>query len=74
MKSIKEISKGKVLGWGSVKKLQFEDIKKPSILKNLSKVMERYQEILGDKANPQAGETVQRWVARMAKLAMLKQK
>lgn len=73
MKSIKEISKDKISNWREVKGLSFDQVEKPSLTKSLAKVMEKYHDILGDSANPKKGEEIQKWVARMAKLAINKQ-
>jgi hypothetical protein len=74
MKSVTEISGGNNSVWREIKGLGFGDIEKPELTKSLAKVMEKYQEILGDSANLNSGEKIQNWVARMAKLAMEKQK
>jgi len=75
MKSIRAISGENNSAWKTVKNLKFDELmRKPKMFKNFSGVLEKYQEILGKGANFKKDETVQRWVARMAKLAILKQK
>ncbi len=68
MKTIQSI--GNNSEWRSVKNLSFDQIENPKINKNLSGIMEKYHDLLGDKANPKNGETMREWVARMAKLSM----
>ncbi len=73
IKTIKGIANGSVSEGREIKGLGFGDIEKPELTKSLAKAMEKYHEILGDAANPNIGETIQNWVARMANMAMEKQ-
>jgi len=76
MSAIREISEKSNEAWRGMKNINFEDLKngKPKIFENANKVLEKYKEILGSEAIPKKAETIQKWVARIAKAATNKTK